>query len=398
MPLSLSKIMCVILCLLSSYTAYAIETSGKISAEFSYYPQEGQFLQQDYRTAAALAIAPEWYWQWNQGNSSVTFTPFIRIDERDSERSHEDIRELMWLYINGSWEFRAGVSKIFWGVTEFNHLVDIINQTDFVDSFDGEEKLGQPMLAASRVTRWGIIDILVLPYFRERTFSGQSGRLRGQLRIDTDNARYQSSREEKHIDSALRWSHSFGDIDIGAFWFKGTDRNPLLQLNNRRGEVILTPFYQQSSQLGIDLQLTRDSWLWKLEALHNNNDHHDYSASQVGFEYTLYGIAESTTDIGVLVEYGWDSRGIDANRIAQNDIYLGARLTLNDSSDTTLLTGLSYDADHHSRSLLIEASRRINDSWTIALEGIFFDADNTDDIIANFNDDSRLQLTLERYF
>ncbi len=35
---------------------------------------------------------------------------------------------------------------MYWGVAESNHLVDIINQTDAVESFDGEEKLGQPMV------------------------------------------------------------------------------------------------------------------------------------------------------------------------------------------------------------------------------------------------------------
>jgi len=30
------------------------------------------------------------------------------------------------------WELTTGVSKVYWGVMEAVHLVDIINQTDFV--------------------------------------------------------------------------------------------------------------------------------------------------------------------------------------------------------------------------------------------------------------------------
>ena len=39
-----------------------------------------------------------------------------------------------------------GVRRVFWGVAESNHLVDVINQTDAIENPDQEDKLGQPML------------------------------------------------------------------------------------------------------------------------------------------------------------------------------------------------------------------------------------------------------------
>ena len=60
---------------------------------------------------------------------SFTFQPFIRIDQQDEERSHFDIRELAWLHVGNDWELRTGIRKVFWGVNESQHLVDIINQT-----------------------------------------------------------------------------------------------------------------------------------------------------------------------------------------------------------------------------------------------------------------------------
>ena len=41
---------------------------------------------------------------------------------------------------------RLGLRKVYWGVTESQHLVDVINQTEGVENLDGEDKLGQPML------------------------------------------------------------------------------------------------------------------------------------------------------------------------------------------------------------------------------------------------------------
>ncbi|NIP18146.1 MAG: hypothetical protein GWM87_08305, partial [Xanthomonadales bacterium] len=67
-----------------------------------------------------------------------------------------------------------------------------------------------------------------MPYFRERTYPGEEGRLRAPLAVDTDAALYESSAGEHHADIALRWSHYFGDVDIGVHAFRGTAREPKL--------------------------------------------------------------------------------------------------------------------------------------------------------------------------
>ena len=72
---------------------------------------------------------------------NLTFTPFFRLDSSDGERTHLDIRELLWQSYGDTWEVRAGLGKVFWGVTESQYLVDVINQTDLVESPDGEDRL-----------------------------------------------------------------------------------------------------------------------------------------------------------------------------------------------------------------------------------------------------------------
>ena len=57
-------------------------------------------------------------------------------------------------------KFRVGVGKVFWGVTESQHLVDIINQTDLVENIDTEDKLGQPMLETTWLQNWGATTVL----------------------------------------------------------------------------------------------------------------------------------------------------------------------------------------------------------------------------------------------
>ncbi len=375
-------------------TAAEFELTGKVSAELRHFTQPAQFAGQDYDGNLALAAEPQFYWAWHESGDSLTFTPFLRLDQHDGERSHGDIRELSWIHPGEDWELRTGIRKVFWGVTEFQHLVDVINQTDAVEDVDGEDKLGQPMVNLSLVREWGILDLYLLPGFRERTFSGAEGRLRGALPVATAQAEYESAAAEHHLDAAIRWSHAVDIYDLGLYWFHGTDRDPKLSLR----DGALVPFYQQIDQLGFDFQATLDSWLWKLEALWRDSRSERYWALQGGFEYTFYGIRDSAADLGVLLEYGWDERGSGGDASVQNDLFLGARLTLNDVAGSELLAGIGYDLDYDSRSLMIEASRRFGNHWKASVDGRFFSSDDPADPLFGLRRDDHIQLNLERYF
>jgi hypothetical protein len=376
----------------------AVEIAGSSEFEVTAYAENGQFEGQDYRYNSSLALSPEFFWEWDSSDSTLVVTPFMRFDARDQERSHADIREFDFTYVKDAWELHAGIRKVFWGVTEFNHLVDIINQTDRVESLDGEAKLGQPMLSLSRFTDWGIIDSYILLGFRERTFVGQKGRLRGEFFVNENEARFENSREQKAINYALRWSHSLDVFDVGVYWFSGIDREPIFEPSPSHSPLQLTPVYEDIEQIGVDVQATIASWLFKFEGLYQASNREEYLASQLGFEYTVYGLVNSVTDVGLLLEYGWDERGINGNAIAQNDIYIGTRLALNDAAGSTLLMSASYDVDFHTKNILIEASRRLNDRWTMTIEGLIVEGGNSNDPVAAFNNDDRLQLSVQRFF
>ena len=216
----------------------------------------------------------------------------------------------------------VGSNTVFWGVTESVHLVDIINQTDFAGDIDGEDKLGQPMISLALQRDWGEISAFVMPYFRERTFAGVDGRFRPPLPVDTDNPLYESSSEENHVDLALRYSHYIGDVDIGLHAFSGTSREPRF-VPAADGQSLL-PVYDQIDQVGLDLQYTKDAWLWKLEAIARDGLSHSFAAAVGGFEYTLYQVSETSADVGLLLEYQYDGRNeFEPVSIADNDVFVG---------------------------------------------------------------------------
>ncbi len=378
--------------------ALEFEVSGKVGSEITLYTDKGQFADQDYRSNISFSVQPEFYWSWNNGQDNLTFQPFLRKDQRDGKRSHGDIRELSWVHLGEDWELRTGLRKVFWGVTEFQNLVDVINQKDIVEGLDNENKLGQPMVNLSLVKGWGIVDFYVLPGFREQTYVGQNGRLRAGLVVDSDETSYQSSRDDKHVDLALRWSHSVDVFDIGAHWYKGTDRSPQYTAINKNGQQVLKAHYQQIEQAGVDLQATIDSWLFKGEVIYQDNPVEDYWASQLGVEYTFYGIGETQTDLGVLLEYGKDQRGKRANAIMQNDVGIGARLEFNDTQSSSLLAGVIHDLDYNSNSVSVEAERRLGEDWKLSVEARAFSVGKQQDPLSNFDQDDFVKITLNRYF
>lgn len=347
----------------------------------------------------SVALEAEYYVDWNNGRTSFTFTPFFRIDSEDDERQHGDIRELLWIHAAGDWEFQAGAGKVFWGVTESQHLVDVINQTDQVEAIDGEDKLGQPMLKLGVSKDWGALDLFVLPYFRERTFGSLDGRLVPQVAIDTDDPRYESDDEEQNIDYAVRWSHSIGDWDIGVSYFDGTAREPILEPVVVDEELVLKPYYAQMQQWGVDIQAIVGNTLWKFEAINRDSQPETFTAVTAGFEHTLVGIFDTSAELGLLAEYQWDERDELATTPGQNDLFVGARIAFNNAQSTEILLGFSQDLEHQdSRSGMIEASHRISDNVTVSLDAWFFQSEEPQDLSYSLRQDDFVQLNVSFYF
>ena len=387
----------VALAVVSSTYIQAGELSGNISLEGNYFPSEPADTKQQKTGGVSLSIQPEYKHSWDDDHKKFTFSPFYRWDGQDKERTHADIRQLDVVSSKGDWEFQVGIGKVFWGVTESQHLVDIINQTDAVEGTDGEEKLGQPLVRVSRITDNGALDLFVLPYFRERTFPGVEGRFRAPLVVDTDASTFESASEEEHVDYAMRWTETIDEFDVGFHYFDGTSRDPIL---SPISATTLKAHYPLIAQIGLDLQYTGESTIWKLEAINRDFDDasiKDYSAAVGGFEHTLPAF-ESGSELGLLAEYHHDSRGEVASAPFQNDLFVGARYALNDENSSEVLAGGFIDLDNQTKSFRVEASRRLGKGFKINVEGqVLTDVDTTDPL-KFFEKDDYLKVELQKFF
>ena len=359
-----------------------VELSGRFSIESRLYPDSAQHSGQRSH-ASGFTAKPELYAEDKEGRS-ITISPFFRYDSADPRRTHADLREAFLLLYGelgeGEWELRLGVDRVAWGVAEVRNIVDIVNQTDLVEHPDEKTKLGQPMAHGTWSADWGVLELFLLPWHRERTYPGRAGRLRSKFVVDNDKATYDSAAEERHMDWAVRYSGSFGLVDLGLSYFDGQSREPSLQpVFGNTGLTALAPHYEKIRQFGLDAQLTTGPWLFKLEAIRRLGASNrlvkedDYGAWIVGGEHTLYSVFDTEAEITLLAEWHWDGRGAErATNAFENDLFLGARLALNDVEGTEFTLSVAEDLDHGGRVFGFEAKTRLDDNWSFELEGTAF--------------------------
>ena len=377
---------------------------GNIAVNPRWFPHAGHSSSQA-QSDISLILEPEYSLNWPGGNYFV-FTPYFRLDNQDNERNYGDIRELFFSIVGESYELSFGVEKIFWGVTESQNLVDIINQTDFVANGKASDKLGQPMVNLTLIQDWGTLDFFMLPYFRERTYPSEDGRLRPLIPIDTDRAQYESGSEEHHIDFAMRYSHYLGELEFGLSYFKGTSRDPdirgadfvLLPGTSTPVPTVLYPYYYQMDQAGLDLQYIWEGWLLKAEIINRQSDVTDFTAWTTGFEYTFTGVFGSETDISIMAEWLYDDRREQSTSPFENDIMVGTRLSFNDISSSEVTIGIIRDIDHDPTVLSIEATRRLTDHWKINIDAYWWWEDQPYDVLYSLRDDDLISCTLAYYF
>ena len=431
---------------LFSYSAAQAKSdfSGYIEGELRVYPQEAALEEQD-DVFGSLATELEYYVASESEDHSFRTKLFGRITSADDgNRDHGDIRELYYNYAGSGWQLEVGLNKVFWGVTEAAHLVDIVNQTDVVESIDGEAKLGQPMIALGLEQDWGNLDFYILPYFREQKFADGSERFQLPFEIDYDNTQWQSDDEEKNIDYAIRWAHYFGDLDIGVSYFTGTNRATIPVVSEigidptspiGLGPTAFSPYYEQLDQLGLELQYILGDWALKFEGTAKQLDTGDFNSAAGGFEYTFSDVNATGIDIGLLMEYLWNDRedvqidelseqasGVSIDDLVsltpqekealrqslvisgeflspfENDIFLGTRFTMNDIASTDFLAGIIRDLESNTTIATFEGSTRIGDSVRITLN-LYAITDTPEDSSFYFSrNDDQIEFKVAWYF
>lgn len=385
----------VLFCIFSAIACQGIaETKTNLDLSYRYFWQNPGYLQQ-ITEQTSLSLQTEMHFQ-STPSSGLSINFFGRYDSADQERNHVDVRELLWQYRGDRYQLDAGIGIVYWGVAESQHLVNVINQRDSLEDVLGNVALGQPLVKLALPLDTNQLEMYLLPFFRERSFSSIEGRLRPPVLVNSEHSRYESDREQEHLDYAVRYSGSYENIDYGLAFFQGTQRDPILQYDPSLAE--LYPYYQQMKQVGADVQYTLDAWLLKSELLYREITTEKYSAAILGFEKSFYRLFDSYADMAWIAEYNWDERGSRSLSYFQDDLFMGMRWSFNNVQSTELLLGCLYDLDYSSNFSRLKFTSRLGKEWTITLEAYLLDHVDRADLLTAFKKDDFAQLTIQYYF
>lgn len=422
-------------------TCGAAEFGGRGEFEGRWFPHVAS-PQTDLSGAATATLTQD----FDDGAQSLRVEAFGRVDEQDGRRTHADLREAYWQWLGDSLVLTAGVRRVFWGYTESRHLVDVVNQTDFVEDIEAEQKLGQPMLSASWIGDSQSLELMGLPLFRERRFPGVDGQPRIPVSVAEREAEFSRHRD---LAYALRYRIGFEGLDIGLSWFEGSAREPGLSLCLERGsqfsatpdqldcsrsqallagsspdrgalgnllrdlglapsdaalrrqvieDLVLAPRYDRLRQLSVDALQVIGPWALKLEALARERSGQRTYASVAGVEYTIGNVLGSGAALGLVAEWLDDERSDVLSARFDHEWFGGLRLALLDRRNTQALLGLLGDRRGGDRLLQLEFSFKPAKRWRVLGKFRSFDKVPGDELTGFLRDEDLLSLTLERYF
>jgi len=356
-------VLCALASLATSGCLSNVKASGHVAADGRVFAFDPKYPGQSRGDAVSLVAEPQLETKTEDGAHTATLRPFYRLDPADERRSHADLREGAYKVQSGSLQAGIGAGQFTWGTLESYKPTDVMNQTDFVEAFDGSAKLGQPYASVGIVGEKAALRLYYLPYFRDRTFQGLRGRPRFAVPIDVDHPVFASRLDRLQPSGAARFTLNAGDFDFGIGAFTGLSREPRFVAELTSGRV--APVYDHIHQASIDAQWTSGALVLKAEGFARlwGESLRAFAGGGAGGEYTFFKVV-GEADVSLAAEILLDSRPVDAApTFFQHDAFLGVRVAANDTSSTEVLAGAIVDAFDATTFGRLGASRRFGDHW-----------------------------------
>ncbi|MEL7451237.1 MAG: hypothetical protein AAFN78_18640, partial [Pseudomonadota bacterium] len=151
----------------------------------------------------------------------------------------------------------------------------------------------------------------------------------------------------------------------------------------------------------VEVLRVQGDFVWKLEGIYQHGGLDDFFGFGAGFEREWARLGDSNASLSVFAELYVDDRD-EATGVAitpfQRDLFLGARVALNDINSTEFQVRLTTDLEYHSSLLDLRATRRLNRAWTMeATLNAFLNA-GADPALQQMRRDHSLQLQITRGF
>jgi len=295
------------------------------------------------------------------------------VDADDKNRRYIDVNDLYYKHEFENSDLLIGRNTRFWGAMEFYNHTDAFNTKDFRDNpFDYDAKIGANNIAYTQYFKNSELALIAkvgqkaqrvqdqesvnnfLPANYDDKLQTQKGKNRPTVYV-----KYAGSAEEMQFDYAVIYQNGYDEQRYLA---------PL-------GASLHQNAYLVDKVMGY-ATLVKDATIYKTELAYTKSDDErvsDYAQYSLGVEHTLYGVW-GKSDLGLLAEYykydDKDSSKLGAKefgKLFQDDLTLGFRLSVNDSSDSDVLGGISIDRDNQEKLVFVEYNTRLFDKYKLGL-------------------------------
>jgi len=403
----------LLLSLTLSYVLADLELSGHLDVEAQAY-----LIAPDEKHASNLTLKQTLELRYGEGDLSGYAKLYAQEDSSDflketkkNERTFFRVDELYARYDLEDDALQMGKSIKYWGALELVNIVDVFNPRDLRTDIFNSQKLGVWNISYSHFSEDGELSLVVKLNEADQKMAADSyvyyflpQFLHYDEHLQTSNGRnypstylsYSSSVESEYaFDYALILEHGYDSQR----YFSRSVLNPLLLHQN---SYLVNKVMAYST-------LVVDTTLLKLELLYadviEDKSVGDYSHIAFGFEYTIENIYDKA-GLGIIAEYyRYDSYESDKyDDIAlyetmQNDIFIGARYSFNNSDDTSVVGGIVHDVEYDEQVYYMEYESRMNEDIKIALDYYYIEpSKSVDTAYASLGRHQRIGLNIAYYF
>ena len=329
---------------LFSLSLFAWESRGNISLEKTKFYSPSQ-------TSSAIRGDLE------LKNKGLTISLKAIHDREDKKRRYIDLQELNYTFSYGDYDFSVGKSIKFWGSLELHNPTDIFNQKDILDDItDKDKKLGSWNISASKYIDDDELSLIVKLKESYQDYSR------------VGYTKYFKSEKSKYRPTIfLKYSGSEGDRDFAYILMSGYDsfRDTIFD----KGE--LKSYLYLANKFLTYQTLVQGDTIYKAEFAYTDVKNYqtikDYYEYGLGVEKTFYSVWDKK-DLGVLAEFY--KSNINRKIIFQNDLFIGARLSFNDTASSEIVGGVIRDFDSDKNSYSLEVKKRIFDKYMLNIRYI----------------------------
>ena len=349
--------------------ADGFDYKGNIGIESSYAKHDI-----DGKRESQNALRLELEMKQKTGSGEFVFNAKAIVDSDDKERRYFDATDLYYKHDFENSDLPIGRNTRFWGAMEFYNHTDNFNTKDWLDNpFDYDAKLGSNNIAYTQY--FDNSEFSVIAKVHETGQKVQDKESINNFLPPTYSDKLETQKSENRPTVYLKYSGSGDDvqIDYSVIYQNGYDEQRYLA-PTAKGELRQNA-YLVNKVMGY-ATLVDGSTIYKTEVSYTKSDDDkvsDYAQLSAGVEHTLYGVW-GKSDLGLLGEYykyksqDDDKLGAkDFGNLFQNDLALGLRLSVNDSSDSDVLVGVSLDQDNQEKLLFAEYNTRLVEKYKLKL-------------------------------